>query len=156
MADYHFWLFVMMGFLQSDFNLNDVFHWLILTIHWFYTLAYNLWYFPKFRPPFCCSSVAQSFPALCDPMDCSTPRFSLLTVPQSLFKLMSIKSVLPSNHLILCRLIFSCLQSFLASGSFPTNRLFALGSQSIGPSASALPVNIQGWCPLGLTGLISL
>ena len=53
---------------------------------------------------------------------------------------------------------FSCLQSFPASGSFPMNQLFTSGGQSIGVSASAsvLPVNIQGWFPLGLTGLISL
>ena len=54
--------------------------------------------------------------------------------------------------------LFFCLQSFPASGSFPVSRLFASGGQSIGASASAsvLPVNIQGWFPLGLTGLISL
>ena len=52
----------------------------------------------------------------------------------------------------------SCLQSFLASGSFPTSQLFPSGGQSIGASAlaSVLPMNIQGWFPLGLTGLISL
>ena len=50
---------------------------------------------------------------------------------------------------------FSCPLSFPA-GSFPTSRLFASGGQSIGASASVLPVNIQGWFPLGLTGLISL
>ena len=52
----------------------------------------------------------------------------------------------------------SCLQSFPASGSFPVSWLFTSGSQSIGTSASALvlPMNIQGWFPLGLTGLISL
>ena len=50
------------------------------------------------------------------------------------------------------------LQSFPASGSFPMSRLFASGGQSIGASASAsvLPMNIQGWFSLGLTGLISL
>ena len=53
---------------------------------------------------------------------------------------------------------FSCLSSFLASGSFPMSRLFASGGQSIGVSASAsvLPMNIRGWFPLGLTGLIFL
>ena len=53
---------------------------------------------------------------------------------------------------------FSCLQTFPASGSFPTSQLFASGGQSIGASVSAsvLPVNIQDWFPLGLTGLISL
>ena len=51
-----------------------------------------------------------------------------------------------------------CLQSFPASGSFPVSRLFTSGGQSIGASASAsvLPMNIQGWFPLGLTGLTSL
>ena len=52
----------------------------------------------------------------------------------------------------------SCLQSFPASGSFPKSRLFASSGQSIGVSASAsvLPMNIQDWFPLGLSGLISL
>ena len=51
----------------------------------------------------------------------------------------------------------SCLQSFSASGSFPVSQFFALGGQSIGASASAsvLPMDIQDWFPLGLTGLIS-
>ena len=50
----------------------------------------------------------------------------------------------------------SCPQSFPASGSFPMSWLFTSGGQSIGTSASAsiLPMNIQGWFPLGLTGLI--
>ena len=52
---------------------------------------------------------------------------------------------------------FSCLQSFPASGSFPMNQFFASGVQSIGAlaSASVLPMNIQDWFLLGLTGLIS-
>ena len=52
----------------------------------------------------------------------------------------------------------SCLQFFPASGSFPMSQLFTSGGQNIGASASAsvLPMNIQGWFPLGLTGLISL
>ena len=52
----------------------------------------------------------------------------------------------------------SCLQSFPASGSFPMSQLFASGGQSLGASASAsvLTMSIQGWFPLGLTGLISL
>ena len=51
----------------------------------------------------------------------------------------------------------SCLQSFPASASFPRSWLFEAGNQSIGASASAsvLPMNVQGWFPLGLTGLIS-
>ena len=52
----------------------------------------------------------------------------------------------------------SCLQSFPASGSFPMSQLFTSGGHSIEASASALvlPMKIQGWFPLGLTGLISL
>ena len=50
----------------------------------------------------------------------------------------------------------SCPQSFRASGSFPGGWLFPLGGQSIGVSASVLPMTIQGWLPLRLTGLISL
>ena len=51
-----------------------------------------------------------------------------------------------------------CPQSFPASESFPVSRLLASGGQCIGASASVsvLPINIQGWFPLGLTGLISL
>ena len=48
------------------------------------------------------SSVAQSCPTLCDPMDCSTPGLLSITNSQSLLKLMSIELVMPSNHLILC------------------------------------------------------
>ena len=52
----------------------------------------------------------------------------------------------------------SYLLSFPASGSFPMSQLFESSGQSIGASAiaSILPVNSQGWFPLGLTGLISL
>ena len=50
----------------------------------------------------------------------------------------------------------SCPQSFPASGSFPMSQLFTSGGQSIGASVSSLPMDIQGWFPLGLTGLISL
>ena len=49
----------------------------------------------------------------------------------------------------------SCLQSFPASGSFPMSQLFTSGGQSIGASASVFPINIQGWFPLGFTGLLS-
>ena len=55
-------------------------------------------------------------------------------------------------------LFSSCLQFFLASGSFPMSQFFTSAGQSIGvsTSASVLPMNIQYWLPLGLTGLISL
>ena len=72
-------------------------------------------------------------------------------------KFMSIESVMPSNHLILCHLLL-LLPSFAASGSFPMSWLFTSGGQGIGVSApaSVLLMNIQGQFPLGLIGLISL
>ena len=71
---------------------------------------------------------------------------------------MSIQSVMPSNHHILCHPLLLLPSIFPASGSFPSNHFFASGGQSIGASASvsALPMNIQDLFPLGLTGLISL
>ena len=109
------------------------------------------------------SSVAQSYPTLCDPMDCNTPGFP---VPHQLPELAQthvhqhefdgwwchptvLSSVIPFS---------SCLQSFPASGSFLMSQLFTSGGQSIGISAQAsvLPMNTQDWFPLQLTGLISL
>ena len=77
---------------------------------------------------------------------------------QSLLKLMYIQLVMPSNHLILCHPLLLLPSIFLASGSFLMSQFFTSGGQSIGVSASAsvLPMNIQDWFPLGLTGLISL
>ena len=79
-------------------------------------------------------------------------------LPEFAQGLMSIESVMPSNHLILCHSLLFLPSIFLASGSFPKSWLFASGGQSTGASASAtvLPINIQGWFPLGLAGLISL
>ena len=79
------------------------------------------------------------------------------TISWSLLKFMSIESVMPSNHHILCCSLL-LLPSILPSiRVFPMSRLFTSGGQSIGASAlaSVLPVYIQGWFPLGLTGLIS-
>ena len=82
------------------------------------------------------------------------------TISLSLLKLMSIKSMMPSNLMSSPPDVpfSSCLQSFPVLGSFPVSQFFASGGQSTGVSASApvLPMNIQGWFSLGLTGLISL
>ena len=94
----------------------------------------------------------------------ATPRtvahqaFLFYTISRSLLKLMSIESVIPFNHRILCFPLSSCLQSFPASESFLMHQLFASGGRSTGASASALvlPTNIRDWFPLGLTGLIFL
>ena len=80
-----------------------------------------------------------------------------ITNAWSLLKRMFIESVVPSNHLIHCHPLLLLPSIFPASGSFPKSQFFTSGGQNIGASASAsvLPVNIQVWFPLGLTGLIS-
>ena len=80
-----------------------------------------------------------------------------ITNSRSSLKLMSIKLVMPSSHLILCR-FSSCPQAVPASESFPMSHLFTWGGQSIGVSAlaSVLPMNTQNWSPLEWTGWISL
>ena len=78
------------------------------------------------------------------------------TISRSLLKITSIESVMPSNHLILCRPLFLLSSIFPASESFPMSWLFTSGSQSIGTSASVFPMNNQGCFPLWLTGLIFL
>ena len=65
------------------------------------------------------SSVTPSCPTLCDPMDCSTPDFSVHHQLLGLFKLMFIELVMPSNHLILCRPLFLLLSIF------PSIRVFS-------------------------------
>ena len=80
-----------------------------------------------------------------------------ITNSQSLLKLMSIESVMPSNHFSSSVLPFSfCLQSFPSSGSFPMSWLFPTGGQSIGASASVLPMNIQDRFRFRLISWISL
>ena len=101
--------------------------------------------------------VVQSCLTLCDPMDCSTPglpvHYQLLEFTQIHFHRVG-DAIQPSHPVI----PFSCLQSFPASWSFPVSQFFTSGGQSIRVSASAsvLPMNIQDWFPLGLTGWISL
>ena len=106
------------------------------------------------------SPVAQSCPTLCHPVDCSMPGFpvhhQLLpracsnSYPLSRWCHPTISSsVIPFS---------SSFQSFPASGSFPMSQFFKSDGQNIEVSASVsiLPMNIQDWFPLGLTGLISL
>ena len=79
------------------------------------------------------------------------------TISWGLLKFMSIESVMPFNHLILCRpLLLSSI--FLSIRVFSNESALCIGDQSIGASASALvlPMSIQDWFALGFTGLISL
>ena len=80
------------------------------------------------------------------------------TISWSLLRLMSIESVMPSNHLVICHLLLFLSSIFTSIRVFTDELLFTLGGQSIEASASAsvLPMNIQGWFPLGLNGLILL
>ena len=88
-------------------------------------------------------SVAQSCPTLRDPMDCSTWGFPVHHQLPGLPKLMSIESVMPSNHLVhLCPLLL--LPSIFPSiRVFSVSQLFTSGSQSFGVSTSVLPMNTQ-------------
>ena len=91
----------------------------------------------------------------------ATSQSSLSINSQSLLKVMSIESVMPSHHLILCHphlllpSIFPSIRVFSNEKKRPF-RFFTSGGQSIGASASVLLMNIQGWFPLGLTSLTSL
>ena len=79
------------------------------------------------------------------------------TLSQTLLKFLSIASVMLSNHLILCCPLLLLPLVFPSIRVFSSDQLFASGGQSIGASATASvhPMNIQGWFPLELTGLIS-
>ena len=70
------------------------------------------------------SSVAQSCPTLCDPMNCSTPGLLSITNSQSSLRLMSIELVIASSHLILCHPLLLLPIPSRASGSFPMSQLF--------------------------------
>ena len=79
----------------------------------------ELFHFPKLNLSVEFSSVAQSCPTLCDPMGCRMPGFPVHHQLRSLLKLMSIKSLMPSNHLILCQPLL------LLPPVFPSIRVFS-------------------------------
>ena len=97
-------------------------------------------------------------PPFVTPMDYSSPGSSVLQCLPVCSHSCPFEAVMLSNHLILCLPLCLWPQSFPASGSFPMSWLFKSGGQRIGASTSAsvLAMKIQGWFPLGLTGLISL
>ena len=104
------------------------------------------------------SSVAQSCPTLCDPMNCSTPGLlvdhQLPEFTQTCIHRVS-DAIQPSYHLSSPS---PPAPNPFQQQSFPVSQLFAWGGQSTGVSASAsvLPMNTQDWSPLGWTGWISL
>ena len=109
--------------------------------------------------PCCCCSVAKLCPTFCDPMDCSTSSsYVLYCVPEfAQIHVHWVSDAIWSSHSLL-PLFSSCPPAVSESGSFPVSQVFTSGGQSIGASASALvlPMNIEDWFPLGLTGVISL
>ena len=118
----------------------------------------SLNYIIEFHSYCCCCSVAKSCPTLYNLMDCSTPGSSVLHCLLEFAQLMSIELVMLSNHLITCHPFLLCCQSFPETRCFPMSWLLKSGGQIIGASASTsvLPMNVQGWFPLGLTCLIPL
>ena len=131
---------------------------ILLLLRYYFPRILNQYYFKYFSP----GSVQFSHSVVSDflqlhvlqhdrlPCTSSTPRACSNSYPSSLWCHPTISScVIPFSH---------CLQSFPASGSSPMSQFIASGGQNIGVSASAsvLPVNIQDWFRLGLTGLISL
>ena len=104
------------------------------------------------------SSVAQSCLTLCNPMDYSMPGFPVPHQLQSLLKLMSIASVMPSNHLILCRPLLHPPSIFPSIGVSPNESVLCIRWPKYWSFAwkSVFAMNIQDWCSLGLTGWISL
>ena len=105
----------------------------------------------------CYCSIIKSGLTHWDPPDCSSPGFPVLHyLPE--FAQSHVHwfgdAIQPSHSLTPSSV--SALKSFPASGPFLMSQIFASGGQSIGASASVLPMNIWDWFPLGLIGLISL
>ena len=108
------------------------------------------------------SSVPQSRPTLCDPMDCSTPGFSV-TISWSLLKLMSIQLGMPSNHLILCHPllllppVFPSIRVFFSESvlhiRWPKYWSFSFSISSFSEYSGLIPLGWTGWIPLQSKGL---
>ena len=127
------WIHLIEGPMETEFISMAIS--LVLLLFSYQVLSDSLWLhgLQHARPP--CPSPS---PRIC-PSSCPLNWWCHLTILSSLA-------------------LFFCLQFFPASRSFPMSQLFASSGQCIGASASksVLPMNIQGWFPLGLTGLISL
>ena len=121
------------------------------------------WPFPVLWPLLQFSSVQFSHSVVFNSlrsMNCSMPGLPVHHQLPSSLRLMSIESVMPSSHLILCRplLLLPPIPPSLRGTNFPMSQFFAWGGQRTGVSALAafLPKNTQDWSPLEWTGCISL
>ena len=120
---------------------------MFLFIHWNFIFLYSVY--------FSCPVVSDSLwphESQHSRPPCPSP------TPRVHSKLMSIESIMPSSHLILCRPLLLLPPNPSQHQSFPVSQLFTSGGQNIGVSAlaSVLPVNTQDWSPLEWTGWISL
>ena len=106
----------------------------------------------------CYSSVANCVQLFATPWTTACQVHLSFTISQRMIRLMSTESVMLSNHLILCGSLLLLPSIFPCINSFPMSQLFTSIGQCIGASASAsvLPMNIQGWFPLELIGLMFL
>ena len=148
---------VVTGLEKVSFHSNSKERHMFSHVQWMWPTTFLCpWNFPG-KNMGCCS-VPQSCLTLCNLMDCSTPAFPVL--PQLLeFSQTHVDrvddAIQPSHPL---SPLSPPVLNLSLSGSFPMSQFFASGGQSIEASASVavLPVTIQFWFPLGLTGLITL
>ena len=138
-------------------SVTDFFHLVpcICIVAW---IVFHFFLLPNNIPLYYCCSYTKSCLTLCDLTDCSTPGFPVLHHIQEFAQthVHWVGDAIQPSHSVTP--FSSCLQSFPALGSFLMSHLFASGGHCIGASASVsvLPINIQGWFPLGLTDLIYL
>ena len=102
-----------------------------------------------------CCSVFKLGPTVCDPMDCSVPGFPVLhfLLEFAQTHVHWISDAIQPSHPLSSSFVFNLSQH---QSLFQWNQLFISSGQSIGASTSAFPMNIQGWFPLGWTGLSSV
>jgi len=135
--------------LRGTGEVADRWGWVVSSSLWQVPFSCHIWGVH-------CRSVAKSRPTLCNPWTAAHQASLSFTISLNLIKFMSSELVLPSNRLILCHAFILITSIFPSIRSFLMSQLFSSGGQSIGATASAsvLPMNIHGWFPLGLNGLI--
>ena len=151
-------------FCKLDYCLLGLQQWLCLSLIWYFPVVVLLISQFKVKEVFFKTLQFSSLQSLSPVRLFATPWIAArqaslsITNSRSSLRLTSIKSVMPYNHLILCRPLLLLPQSLPASGSFPMSQLFTWGGQSTGVSALAsfLPKKSQGWSPSEWTGWISL
>ena len=164
-----FWTNCYIRSIKNNKNktFNSTFTYSFLSAFSLYRYEFVTYSFPSLRKTFfhiLCKeghlffySVTKSCPTFCNPMNLQHTRLPLFfTMSQSLLKFISTELVMLSKHLILCCPLPLLPSIFPSIRVFPMSWLFASGGQSIGASASVLPMSIQDWFPLGLIGLLSL